>query len=72
MWASLGCTLQPCHGVGGHCHHCSVQVQRYETEHEKFCDWLNDKKRDVGAFGPVPTTPDHVEEELTKLNVCTA
>lgn len=44
-----------------------AKVQRYETDHEKFCDWLNDKKRDVGAFGPVPTTPDLVEEELTKL-----
>ena len=55
--------------MGDHWHHCSEQVQRYETEHEKFCDWLNDKKREISAFGPVPATPDKAEEELAKLQV---
>ena len=46
-----------------------MQVQKFETDHEKFSDWLNDKKRDISAFGPIPATPDKVEEELRKLQV---
>ena len=47
-----------------------MQVQKFETDHEKFSDWLNDKKRDISAFGPIPATPDEVEKELRKLQVC--
>ena len=62
-------TVLLCCEAGGHLLHCCVQVQSYETEHEKFSDWLNEKKRDVSAFGPVPATPDAAKEELVKLQV---
>ena len=49
---------------------CSVlKVQKYETDHEQFCDWLNDKKHEIEDFGPIPVTPEEVEKELKKVQV---
>ena len=46
------------------------KVQKYETDHEQFCDWLNDKKHEIEDFGPIPVTPEEVEKELKKVQVC--
>jgi dystonin len=44
-----------------------AKVQKYETDHEQFCDWLSDKKQEIDHFGPVPVTPEEVEKELKKV-----